>query len=180
MSTLEQNVGRTAFHGRGTSAAEHDVWVDHGVAIPMRDGALLLADIYRPTAPGRYPTLIERVGYERSARCAEAGDFFARRGYVFIGQSVRGIYGSEGEFAPFRDDGWGVHQDGYDTVEWAANQQRSSGAVGMLDGVLQRRHPICSGRYSTAPSRGTLRAGRPGESVSRLGLSRRRAPACSP
>ena len=35
---------------------------------------------------------------------------------------------------PFRDDSAGTHQDGYDTVEWAAAQPWSDGNVGMLDG----------------------------------------------
>ena len=134
MSTVQRQCGLTAFQGPESSAAEHDVVIERNVAVPMSDGMKLRADIYRPATPGRYPVLIERVGYERSARCVEPGDFFARRGYVFVGQSVRGVYGSEGEFAPFRDDGWGVHRDGYDTIEWAADQAWSSGSVGMLDG----------------------------------------------
>jgi predicted acyl esterase len=52
-----------AFQGAETSAAEHNVVVDHGVPVPMRDGVRLRADIYRPRTTGRYPVLIERVGY---------------------------------------------------------------------------------------------------------------------
>src|SRR4029079_5832786 len=35
---------------------------------------------------------------------------------------------------PFLDDGWGINQDGYDTVEWAARQPWSNGNVGMIGG----------------------------------------------
>ena len=54
--------------------------------------------------------------------------------YAVVGQNVRGTYASAGQPVPFRDDGWGANQDGYDTVEWAAAQAWSDGNVGMLDG----------------------------------------------
>ena len=41
-------------------------------------------------------------------------------------QDVRGRYGSEGEFEPYRNEG----RDGYDTIEWAAAQPWSDGSVG--------------------------------------------------
>jgi putative CocE/NonD family hydrolase len=41
-------------------------------------------------------------------------------------QDVRGRYASEGEFRPYQQEG----QDGFDTIEWAAAQAWSSGAVG--------------------------------------------------
>ena len=116
------------------SEAVHDVQVDRDVPVPMRDGTILRADVYRPRAPGRYPVILERVGYELVARCTANGEFFARHGYVFVGQSVRGRFGSGGRFDPMRDDAWGAHPDGYDSVEWAAVQPWSDGNVGMADG----------------------------------------------
>jgi uncharacterized protein len=41
-------------------------------------------------------------------------------------QDVRGRYDSEGEFSPYRNEG----HDGYDTIEWAAEQPWSNGVVG--------------------------------------------------
>jgi len=41
-------------------------------------------------------------------------------------EDVRGRYGSDGEFAPYLNDG----RDGYDTIEWAARQPWSDGNVG--------------------------------------------------
>jgi len=105
-----------------------------GLKVPMRDGTLLDAVVWRPAAPGRYPVLIERSPYEPIWRTRDNGLFYARHGYAVVGQSVRGTFASEGSFAPGRDDGWGTNQDGYDTVEWAAAQPWSSGQVGMLDG----------------------------------------------
>ena len=68
----------------------HDVQVDRDVPVPMRDGTILRADVYRPRAPGRYPVILERVGYELVARCTANGEFFARHGYVFVGAERAG------------------------------------------------------------------------------------------
>ena len=54
----------------------------------------------------------------------------ARQGYAFVMQNVRGRYNSEGTFYTFKNE----INDGYDTVEWAASQAWSSGAVGMHGG----------------------------------------------
>jgi putative CocE/NonD family hydrolase len=122
--------------------------VERDVPIPMRDGTVLRGDLYRPDAEGRFPVLIERVAYELASRCRENGEYYAQRGYILIGQNVRGAFGSEGAFVPLRDDGCGERQDGYDTVEWAAGQPWSNGRVGMLDGSY-------SGftQYAVAPTR---------------------------
>ena len=78
--------------GECGSEPAHDVQVDRDVPVPMRDGTILRADVHRPRAPGRYPVVLERVGYELVARCTANGEFFARHGYVFVGQSVRGRF----------------------------------------------------------------------------------------
>jgi predicted acyl esterase len=38
----------------------------------MADGTILRADVYRPSAPGCYPVLVERVAYELEGRCRYA------------------------------------------------------------------------------------------------------------
>ena len=117
-----------------TADLGHEVEVERGVAVPMRDGVVLRAEVYRPKAPGRYPVVLERVAYELSARCREDGEYLAARGYVFVGQNVRGAFASGGAFTLLRDDGWGARQDGYDSVEWAAAQPWSDGKVALLGG----------------------------------------------
>jgi uncharacterized protein len=119
-----------------SSAALHEVVVERSVKIPMRDGTRLDATVWRPRSAGRYPVLIERVGYELMARCGANAEYYARHGYVFVGQNVRGIYGSEGEYAFFGagDTAPTVWWDGYDTIEWVAAQPWSTGDVGMVDG----------------------------------------------
>ena len=126
----------------------HEIVVERNVPIPMRDGTVLRADVYRPRAEGKYPVLVERVLYELSNRFKANGELYAGRGYVAVGQNVRGTFNSEGEFGLGRDDGWGANRDGYDTVEWAGTQPWSNGNVGMLDGSA-------SGftQYMVAPTR---------------------------
>lgn len=119
---------------KNTSSSLYEVHVERQVPIPMADGTILRADVYRPNVPGRYPVLIERVAYELAGRCRYTGEYYASRGYVVVGQNVRGRFSSDGEFVPFRDDGWANHRDGYDTILWAGEQDWSNGTVGMLDG----------------------------------------------
>ena len=103
----------------------NDIRLENRVPVPMRDGTVLYADVYRPLAEGRYPVLVARTPYSAEARPEPA--FFSRRGYVFVIQDVRGRYESEGLWDPFRHEA----QDGYDTIEWAARQPWSNGKVGM-------------------------------------------------
>jgi len=111
----------------------YEVHVDEGVAVPMRDGLVLRADIYRPEASGKFPVIIERTqgwrGEGGTHQCPQTGRSITPRGYVYIAQDVRGAFESEGEFFMGRNDGWDVIQDGYDTIEWAAVQPWSNGRV---------------------------------------------------
>ncbi len=103
--------------------------VETNVPIPMRDGARLFADIYRPAPSGRYPVLLQRTPYDKSAGRAQFLDAIraAEQGYAVVTQDTRGRYSSEGEFVPFVSD----IQDGYDTVEWCAGEPWSNGRIGM-------------------------------------------------
>jgi putative CocE/NonD family hydrolase len=109
-------------------AAQAPVRVDTGVAVSMRDGVVLRADLYRPAGDGRFPVLVYRTPYDRTD--SAGGSSLVRaavdRGYAVVLQDVRGRYGSGGVFEPYRQEG----RDGYDTIEWAARQPWSNGAVG--------------------------------------------------
>ena len=83
---------------RVVNTVHDEIVVEAGVKIPMRDGTLLDAMIWRPAAPGRYPVLVERVGYDLEPRASANGEFYARHGYVVVAQNVRGAYASEGEY----------------------------------------------------------------------------------
>lgn len=113
---------------------DYSVRVDRHVPVPMRDGTILHADVYRPDAPGRYPILLQRTCYSKDLPVPGAVLVFpitaASRGYAVVIQDVRGRYSSQGDFYPFLHEA----EDGYDTVEWAAAQPWSSGRVGTYGG----------------------------------------------
>lgn len=107
-----------------------DYFAEKNVMVRMRDGVRLATDIYRPAAQGRalsgrFPVLVYRTPYNKDGE-RRAGIFFAEHGYVVIAQDCRGRFGSEGEFTLLGSDG----PDGYDTIEWAAQQPWSNGKIG--------------------------------------------------
>src|ERR1700757_4641324 len=107
------------------------VIVQNGVPMKTRDGVTLYSDIYRPKADGKFPVILMRTPYDKSAGWAVAPAYqVATHGYVVIVQDVRGRFTSEGEWYPFRHES----DDGYDAVEWAAARPYSNGKVGMTGG----------------------------------------------
>jgi predicted acyl esterase len=130
-----QTTGRDYRH---LSEPAHEMTSDHDVAVAMRDGTILRADVHRPAEPGRYPVLVAASPYPRQiqnlgapAGFIEAGatDFFVPRGYVHVIANNRGTGGSGGTFGFF--DGQ-ERRDMHDLVEWAAAQPWSDGNVGMV------------------------------------------------
>src|SRR3954471_20868028 len=107
--------------------------VRRDVAVPMQDGIRLATDLYVPDAPGRYPVLLERTPYGKHQSVMVsigAPEFLASHGYVVAVQDARGRFASEGLWYPFRDEAWGAHKDGFDTIEWLARQEWCDGQVG--------------------------------------------------
>lgn len=110
---------------------EPTIVIEKDVPVPMRDGVVLYADVYRPAAAGRYPVILQRTPYDKSL--TSIGMLMldvirtAGEGYTVVIQDSRGRYTSEGKFYTFRDD----VNDGYDTVEWCGVQPWSDGKVGM-------------------------------------------------
>lgn len=98
------------------------------VAVPMRDGTILRADIYRPPGDGPFPVLVYRTPYDKraAAKSYDTHREAVKRGYAVVLQDVRGRYASDGLFEPYRNEG----RDGFDTIEWAAVQPWSNGVVG--------------------------------------------------
>jgi putative CocE/NonD family hydrolase len=111
------------------AAERYAITIERGVAVKMRDGVVLRADIYRPSAEGKFPVLLQRTPYDKRGS-VDFGPKAAARGYVVIIQDVRGRYTSEGDWYPFKYES----RDGYDTVEWAATLPYSNGKVGMFGG----------------------------------------------
>ena len=121
---------------------------DRDVFVPMRDGVGVAVDIFRPDSDEKFPALLGMSPYGKGIQSMtvpyqpphspihhtpiEAGDpeYFASRGYVQVIADVRGTGHSEGEYL-----GWVSPQearDGYDLVEWIAEQPWCDGNVGMV------------------------------------------------
>ncbi len=100
--------------------------VEQEVAVPMRDGVVLRANVYRPDAPGLYPVLVSRTPYGKGA----APKGYVEAGYIVVTQDARGRYASEGKWESFYRFDTHDAEDGYDTVEWAARLPGSNGKVG--------------------------------------------------
>lgn len=130
------------------SKPEYDIKVEEDVPVPARNGETLRVDIYRPdTEDESFPGLLAIAGYGKSSQAVdispqpfesyvfdhtiEAGDieFFVKRGYAFVVADPQGIGTSTGEWhgAYTKQE----HEDGYDLIEWMAEQDWCTGKVGM-------------------------------------------------
>ncbi|MDY7015701.1 MAG: CocE/NonD family hydrolase, partial [Cyanobacteriota bacterium] len=99
-------------------------------SLHVRDGTRLDADIYRPDSGDRFPVLLMRQPYGRAIASTVVyahPRWYAARGYIVVVQDVRGRGTSQGEFRLFEREA----EDGFDTVEWAAQLPGSTGEVGM-------------------------------------------------
>lgn len=110
----------------------HPTMIERDVQVPMRDGTVLRADIYRPAIDGKFPVIVLRLPYNKLVRMDGFFDFQAAvdRGFVFIVQDTRGRFSSDGEWLPWAYE----REDGYDTIEWAASLPYSNGNVGTVGG----------------------------------------------
>jgi len=106
--------------------------LDEMVMVPMRDGIRLATDVYRPQgAEGPLPTIFWRTPYNfNELRADQIMMILAalEAGYAFIIQNERGKFFSEGE--------WEIlgfpRTDGYDALDWIAEQSWSNGKVGTM------------------------------------------------
>ena len=117
----------------------HEIATEWDVRVPMRDGIVLSANLWRPLPhpddpPGaRFPAILELIPYGKDnwRRNADIGrgEYFARRGFALCRVDVRGT-GSSGGIAldEYTED---ETRDGVELVEWLAAQPWCSGSVGM-------------------------------------------------
>ena len=111
------------------SDSQYAVTEDTLVFMPTRDGARLATYIARPVGTGPFGVVMQRTPYRRILH--GPGRWWASRGYIFIGQHVRGREQSSGDVADFGDYSTDIN-DGYDAVEWAAALPGSNGKVGLI------------------------------------------------
>ena len=148
-------------------------------SIPMRDGVKLFTAVYVPNDKTEtYPFILFRTPYSISPYGADEyraplgpNMGYAREGYIFVFQDVRGRFMSEGTFVnmtPHVDDKKGKIEldestDTYDTIDWLlANIEGHNGNVGQwgisypgfYTAAGYDRFPSCSqGRISSSPNR---------------------------
>ncbi|UGY94131.1 CocE/NonD family hydrolase [Streptomyces gobiensis] len=107
--------------------------IERDVDTPMRDGAILRADVWRPAGNRPAPALIYRAPYDKRRITAldvlPAADAVAA-GYAVVLQDTRGRFSSGGTWQPIMWDQEAL--DTYDTVEWTAAQPWCDGNVGMV------------------------------------------------
>ncbi|MGW4126092.1 CocE/NonD family hydrolase [Nocardia sp. NPDC004711] len=105
-----------------------------GVPVPMRDGAVLIADVYLPRTDSAVPVVLERTPYgRRQDRFTGFAGKVCDRGMAFMVQDVRGRGDSTGHFRFMMNphhEGW----DGIDTFEWVKSQDWCSGNIGTVGG----------------------------------------------
>lgn len=102
-------------------------------SIPMRDGKKLAADIYIPSGCTTCPVVLVKTPYNRllyriAGLPLKIGKNVNASNYIFVIADWRGFYGSSaavGSGTPDRG------KDGYDCVQWIAQQSWSNGKVAM-------------------------------------------------
>ena len=126
------------------SQPRHDLLVEKDVEVPMRDGARLRADVFRPRSNARFPVIINIGAYQKDKVWVPPPDleeaanpymnwetvnplWWVPRGYAAVRVDTRGSGKSPG-----RTDPWSPSEsaDFYDAIEWAGRQAWSNGRVG--------------------------------------------------
>lgn len=133
-----------------TYVAEEGIICMQDVPVKMRDGVTIYVDIYKPEHIEKVPLIVSWSFYGKRPfdgqsewqimgvppatvsnmskfESADPG-YWCRRGYAIANVDPRGIGHSEGDFMQFcTQDG----RDGYDFIEWAAQQTWCTGRVAL-------------------------------------------------
>jgi predicted acyl esterase len=141
------------------AVASRAMILDRNVGIPMRDGAVLRANVFRPEGDGRFPVLMTLGPYGkdvhlsqfmpeawaalqrrhpeilRASSCKYLAfetpdpEVWVREGYVVVKVDSRGAGKSPGKLDV---NSPAEFRDFYDAIEWAAVQSWSTGKIGLL------------------------------------------------
>src|SRR5437773_7998694 len=144
-----------------------DNYTKREVHISMRDGVKLFAEIYEPkNTSQQYPIMMNRTPYSVGPygpdryKTSLGPDYqFAREGYIFVYEDVRGRYMSEGQFKDERPQV--IHNkptdidestDTYDTIDWLIkNVANNNGRVG-LTGISYPGFYTSAGEIDSHPA----------------------------
>lgn len=119
--------------------------LEKNVDVPMRDGARLKADVFRPKAGGKVPALLNFGPYQKDKPWTPPEnleekpnqwmnwetvnpEWWVPRGYASVRVDARGTGQSPGQYDP-----WSRAEsvDFYDSIEWAAAQPWCNGNIGL-------------------------------------------------
>ena len=127
MATVRQRLSR-AMDARmlhGGKLGPHEIEIQRDLKVPMPDGVVLLADLYKPIgAEPNLPTILIRGPYGRRGPLG-TGRLLAYEGFTVLFQSTRGTSGSQGVFTPQVDE----ERDGIATVRWVRAQPWFTGKL---------------------------------------------------
>lgn len=124
-----------AWTAAGSPAAKDYSINEQWITLP--DGVRLAADIYRPAGADdsdRFPVLLEYLPYrkdESRARNYSTYSYFLDQGYIVARVDIRGTGRSEGKTIPYEYSDIELN-DGEEVIAWLAEQDWSTGKVGMF------------------------------------------------
>ncbi len=150
-----------------------DKYTKREVYITVRDGVKLFTSIYEPkNRSQKYPILLNRTPYavrpydkdvkkddDRFKGSLGPDMLFAREGYIFVYQDVRGRWMSEGQFEDVRPDianntprQIDESTDTYDTIDWLIkNLPNNNGRVGIY-GISYPGFYASAGSFDSHPA----------------------------
>src|SRR5258707_13354490 len=127
------------------SAAAYKLLIEKDVEVPMRDGARLKADVFRPDDGGKFPEILNLGPYQKDKlwvpppQLGEKAtpnmnwetvtpEWWVPKGYAAVRVDGRGSGKSPGQCEP-----WSLAEsiDFYDAIEWAAAQPWCNGKIGL-------------------------------------------------
>jgi uncharacterized protein len=127
------------------AARAYGILVEKDVDVPMRDGARLKADVFRPDDSGKFPAILNLGPYQKDKLWVPPPTleekpnplmnwetvnphWWVPKGYAAVRVDGRGSGKSPGQGDP-----WSLQEaiDFYDAIEWAAKQPWCSGKVGL-------------------------------------------------
>ena len=147
MTNIAKAVSADTYEGPISKPHDWGMIIERDVAIPLRDGGILYADIFRPdTSAETFPALMNISVYQKDKLWIPPDDleedanpymnwetvnplWWVPRGYICVRVDSRGTGKSPGRCEP---SSYQEAVDFYDCIEWIAEQKWCSGKVGTM------------------------------------------------
>ncbi len=129
--------------------------------VEMRDGVKLYTRIYRAKGDTNARSVVlTRTPYLTTIPWDNKAKYFVKRGHIFVLQSIRGRDKSEGTYKLMnRLEG----EDGFDAIEWIANQDFSNGNVAITGTSYDGFTALAAGIYNPPALKVIFSGGAPSE-----------------